>query len=144
MEQTTISHVYSELANPPNLSTLVERCVLLTEILVDCNSLPQIQPVCRCLDAYLDEVKRELAESMGDYCVVASNGGEVRPQPKEWLPDETETKCDYCRAINHVLLISHFDRDMLPHLTGLLHDIAHAMNDDLEARSEYPVLRISH
>jgi hypothetical protein len=144
MEQATISHVYSELTKAPNLSTLVERCVLLTEILVDCNSLPQIQPVCRCLDAYLDEVKRGLAESMGDFCVVASKSGEVHPQPKAWLPEETETKCDYCRAINHVLLISHFDRDMLPHLTGLLHDIAHAMNDDLESRSEYPVLRISH
>jgi hypothetical protein len=39
MEQATISHVYSELTKAPNLSTLVERCVLLTEILVDCNSL---------------------------------------------------------------------------------------------------------
>jgi len=30
-----------------------------------------------------------------------------------------------------VLLVSHFDRDMLPHLTGLLHEISHAMLADL-------------
>ncbi|TXU01790.1 hypothetical protein D4N07_17750 [Enterobacter hormaechei] len=51
----------------------------------------------------------------------------------EILLEDTETKCDYCRALNHVLLVSHFDRDMLPHLTGLLHDMAHSMAGDLIA-----------
>jgi hypothetical protein len=32
-----------------------------------------------------------------------------------------------------VLLVSHFDRDMLPHLTGLLHDITHSMAADVVA-----------
>ena len=45
----------------------------------------------------------------------------------------TEAQCNYCRALNHVLLVSHFDRDMLPHLTGLLYEISHAMLADLTA-----------
>jgi hypothetical protein len=40
---------YSELSLNPDLPTLAERCKLLTEILLDCKSLPQTQPVCRCL-----------------------------------------------------------------------------------------------
>ncbi|MCL9905711.1 hypothetical protein, partial [Escherichia coli] len=105
------AHFYTELSLNPDLPTLAKRCKLLTEILLDCKSLPQTQPVCRCLGAYLEEVKSA--------------------RQKEWLLEDTETKCDYCRALNHVLLVSHVDRDMLPHLTGLLHDITHAIAEDL-------------
>lgn len=125
------SSLYSELAYKPGLLTLAERCNLLTEILLDCNSLPQIQPVCRCLNAYLDGVKRELTESMSDFYVVESDEEPALPKKREWLLEETDVKCDYCRALNHVLLVSHFDRDMLPHLTGLLHDITHDLVGDL-------------
>ena len=120
--EINFSEFYSELSLNPDLLTLVERCNLLTEILLDCNSLPQTQPVCRCLGAYLEEVKTELAESMSDFRVVEFDDEAERPKEKEWLLESTETKCDYCRALNHVLLVSHFDREMLPHLTGLLHD----------------------
>lgn len=68
--EINFSQFYSELSLNPDLPTLVERCNLLTEILLDCNSLPQTQPVCRCLGAYLDVVKTELAESMSDFRVV--------------------------------------------------------------------------
>ena len=124
---------YSELVYKPELTALAERCNLLTEILVDCNSLPQIQPICRCLDAYLEVVKQKLAESMSDFYVVELEEEPEEPKKRTWLMEETETKCDYCRALTHVLRISHFDRDMLPHLTGLLHDIAHDMAGDLDA-----------
>ena len=129
--ENNFAHLYSELSLNPDLPTLAERCNLLTEILLDCTSLPQTQPVCRCLGAYLEEVKTGLTESMSDFQVVEFEAEEERPKHKEWLLEDTETKCDYCRALNHVLLISHFDRDMLPHLTGLLHDIAHSMAADV-------------
>ncbi|MFT4290971.1 MAG: hypothetical protein QM577_07430, partial [Enterobacter sp.] len=61
------SQLYTELSLNPDLPTLAERCKLLTEILLDCKSLPQTQPVCRCLGAYLEEVKTALAESMCDF-----------------------------------------------------------------------------
>lgn len=129
--ENNFAQLYSELSLEPDLTTLAERCNLLTEILLDCHSLPQTQPVCRCLGAYLDRMKCELTESMSDFHVVEFEDKQPVPQRKEWLLEETETKCDYSRAINHVLLISHFDRDMLPHLTGLLHDITHAVAEDL-------------
>lgn len=87
--------------------------------------------VCRCLGAYLEEVKSGLTESMRDFQVVEFEDDAEQPRQKEWLLEDTETKCDYCRALNHVLLVSHVDRDMLPHLTGLLHDITHAIAEDL-------------
>ena len=129
--ENPIPQLYSELeVCAHDLSTLAARCNLLTEILVDCDSLPQTQPVCRCLAAYLDAFSAELDKSITDFCVLAEN--EVPPVHKqEWLLDSTEAQCNYCRALNHVLLVSHFDREMLPHLTGLLHDIAHTMLADL-------------
>ena len=131
MDNYNIPQLYSELElNTPDLSTLAARCNLLTEILVDCNSLPQTQPICRCLAAYLDAFRSELEKSMTDFRVLEED--EIPPMHKqEWLLDSTEAQCNYCRALNHVLLVSHFDRDMLPHLTGLLHDIAHTMLADL-------------
>ncbi|HDR2862388.1 TPA: hypothetical protein QCK11_002367 [Enterobacter asburiae] len=131
--ENNFSQLYTELSLNPDLPTLAERCKLLTEILLDCKSLPQTQPVCRCLGAYLEEVKTGLTESMRDFQVVEFEAEEELPGKKEWLLEDTETKCDYCRALNHVLLISHFDRDMLPHLAGLLHDMAHSMAGDLIA-----------
>jgi len=131
--ENNFSQLYSELSLKPDLPTLVERCNLLTEILLDCKSLPQTQPVCRCLGAYLEEVKTGLTESMSDFQIIEFEEEAEEPQQKEWLLEDTETKCDYCRALNHVLLISHFDRDMLPHLTGLLHDITHSMAVDIVA-----------
>ncbi|WP_436907523.1 hypothetical protein [Enterobacter kobei] len=131
MEHNNLSLLYSELSLNPDLPTLAERCKLLSEILLDCKSLPQTQPVCRCLGAYLEEMKTGLTESMRDFQVVQFENEAEEPRQKEWLLEDTETKCDYCRALNHVLLVSHFDRDMLPYLTGLLHDMVHSMAVDL-------------
>jgi len=78
---------------------------------------------------------------MSDFRVVEFE--DEQPQHKAWLLEETEAKCDYCRALNHVLLISHFDREMLPHLTGLLHDITHSMADDMVVpRSQSTVVHL--
>lgn len=131
MEDNNLSQLYSELSLNSDLPTLAERCNLLTEILLDCHSLPQTQPVCRCLGAYLEEMKTGLTESMRDFQVVEFENESEQPRQKEWLLEDTETKCDYCRALNHVLLVSHFERDMLPYLTGLLHDITHSMAADV-------------
>lgn len=133
MENQSISQLYSELSLNPDLPTLAERCNLLTEILLDCHSLPQTQPVCRCLGAYLEEVKSGLTESMRDFQILEFEEEAEQPRQKEWLLEDTETKCDYCRALNHVLLVSHFNHDTLPHLTGLLHDITHSMAADVVA-----------
>ena len=129
----SFAQLYTELSLNPDLPTLAERCKLLTEILLDCKSLPQTQPVCRCLGAYLEEVKSGLTESMRDFQIVEFEKEAEQPRQKEWLPEDTATQCDYCRALNHILLVSHFDRDMLPHLTGLLHDITHSMAADVVA-----------
>lgn len=67
--ENNFAHLYSELSLSPDLPTLAKRCKLLTEILLDCKSLPQTQPVCRCLGAYLEEVKTGLTESMRDFQV---------------------------------------------------------------------------
>ncbi|WP_276852690.1 hypothetical protein [Enterobacter oligotrophicus] len=141
--KNNFAQLYSELTLSLDLPTLAERCKLLTEILLDCNSLPQTQPVCRCLGAYLEEVKTGLVESMSDFQIVEFEEEEEPPRQKEWLLEGTETKCDYCRALNHVLLVSHFDREMLPYLTGLLHDITHSMAADVVApRSAETVIHI--
>lgn len=94
---------------------------------------PQTQSVCRCLEAYLEAVKTGLTESMSDFQVVELKDEAGHPGHKKWLLKDTETKCDYCRALNNVLLISHFDSHMLPHLAGLLHDITLGIETDLMA-----------
>ncbi|BBW45174.1 hypothetical protein STN0717ENT73_14880 [Enterobacter cloacae] len=78
-------------------------------------------------------MKSGLKESMRDFQVVEFEDEAEQPRQKEWLLEDTEAQCDYCRALNHILLVSHFDRDMLPHLTGLLHDITHSMAADVVA-----------
>lgn len=141
--ENNFAHYYTELSLNPDLPTLAERCTLLTEILLDCKSLPQTQPVCRCLGAYLEEMKIGLTESMRDFQVVEFEDEAEQPRQKEWLLEDTETKCDYCRALNHVLLVANFDGDMLPHITGLLHDITHSMAADVVApRNAEPVIHI--
>jgi len=141
-KESTVPQLYSELSHPLDLPALAERCNLLTEILLDAQSLPQIQPVCRCLAAYLNVMQRQLADSMNDFHVVEYN--EDRARAKKGLFEDTETKCEYCRALNHVLLVSHFDGAMLPYLTGLLYDVAHAMGEDIivpakaQVRVHYP------
>jgi len=139
-----ISQLYSELElSTLDLSTLAARCNLLTEILVDCNSLPQTQPICRCLAAYLDAFRSELEKSMTDFRVLEED--EIPPMHKqEWLLDSTEAQCNYCRALNHVLLVSHFDRDMLPYLTRLLHDMTLSMRDGLALREHCLVFKVTH
>lgn len=143
--ENNISQLYSELElSTPDLSTLAERCKLLTEILLDCTSLPQVQPVSRCLAAYLDVFQTELDKSMADFRIVEFSHEQSLPQPGVWLLENTETQCNYCRALNHVLLISHFDRDMLPYLTGLLHDIAHAMAEGIATSAQEKSINIIH
>ena len=99
MEHNNLSLLYSELSLNPDLPTLAERCKLLTEILLDCTSLPQKQPVCRCLGAYLEEMKAGLTESMRDFQVVEFEDEAEQPRQKEWLLEDTEAQCDYCRAV---------------------------------------------
>lgn len=70
MEHNNFSQFHSELSLSPDLPILAERCKLLTEILLDCKSPPQTQPVCRCLSAYLEEVKTGLTESRRDFQIV--------------------------------------------------------------------------
>lgn len=144
MENTNTFPLYSELSQTlPDLPTLAERCKLLAEILLDCHSLPQTQPVSRCLAAYLDILQTELDKSMADFHIVELLEEEA-PNPKGWFLEDTETQCNYCRALNHVLLISHFDRDMLPHLTGLLHDMTHMMAEGLVASCHQPTVTVVH
>lgn len=42
--ENSFSQLYSELSLNPDLPTLAGRCMLLTEILLDCNAHPQTQP----------------------------------------------------------------------------------------------------
>ncbi|MNZ93090.1 hypothetical protein D3C78_1121450 [compost metagenome] len=144
MKNQSISQLYSELFLNSDLTTLAERCKLLTEILLDCTSLPQVQPVSRCLAAYLDVFHTELDKSMADFRIVEFSHEQSLPQPGVWLLEDTETQCNYCRALNHVLLISHYDRDMLPYLTGLLHDIAHAMAEGIATSAQEKSINIIH
>ena len=90
--ENNFAQFYSELSLNPDLPTLAERCKLLTEILLDCKSLPQTQPVCRCLGAWLEEVKTRLAESMRDFQVVEYEEEADQPRHKEWLLEDTEIK----------------------------------------------------
>ncbi|CAI9411472.1 Uncharacterised protein [Lelliottia amnigena] len=64
----SVNPLYSELSlNNFDLPVLAERCNLLTEMLLDCRSLSQMQPICRCLSVYLDALQREVATSMIDF-----------------------------------------------------------------------------
>lgn len=135
--ETNFAHLYSEFSHPLELPVLALRCNLLTEILLDCSTLSQVKPLCRCLGSYLEVLKRELDASMGDFYIVGTDDAHDTPQPKGWLLEDTQTLCDYSRALNHLLLVSQCDRDMLPHLTGLLHDITHALADDLNMTSAH-------
>lgn len=76
------TQLYTELSLNPDLPTLAERCKLLTEILLDCKSLPPTQPVCRCLGAYLEEMKTGLTESMRDFQVVVFENEAEQPRKK--------------------------------------------------------------
>ena len=80
--ENNLVHFYSELSLNPDLPTLAQRCKLLTEILLDCKSLPQTQPVCRCLGAYLEEVKTGLTESMRDFQIVEFEDEAEQPRQK--------------------------------------------------------------
>lgn len=142
--ENNFTQLYSELSLTLDLATLAERCKLLTEILLDCTSLPQVQPVSRCLAAYLDVFQTELDKSMADFHIVEFSHEQSLPQPGVWLLEDTETQCNYCRALNHVLLISHFDRDKLQHLTGLLHDIAHSMAEGIATSAQEKSINIIH
>ena len=99
------AQLYSELSLNPDLPTLAERCNLLTEILLDCHSLPQTQPVCRCLGAYLEVVKTGLAESMRDFQVVEFEDDAEQPRQKEWLLKDTETKYQIHRIIKEKITL---------------------------------------
>ncbi len=47
--ENNFTQLYSELSLTPDLATLAERCKLLTEILLDCKSLPQTHPLAAVL-----------------------------------------------------------------------------------------------
>jgi hypothetical protein len=71
-------------------------------------------------------MKTGLTESMRDFQVVEFEAKRNNRDKKSgcWkIPKQVRL----LPGLNHVLLVSHFDRDMLPHLTGLLHDMAHSM-----------------
>jgi hypothetical protein len=76
--------------------------------------------------AYLEEVKTALAESMCDFQVVEFEA-KKNGRAKRVVTGRYSNQVRLLPGLNHVLLISHFDSDMLPHLTGLLHDMAHSM-----------------
>lgn len=92
--ENSFSQLYSELSLNPDLPILAGRCMLLTEILLDCNAHPQTQPVCRCLGAYLEEVKSGLTESMRDFQIVEFEEDAEPPRQKRgfWkIPKQSAT-----------------------------------------------------
>jgi hypothetical protein len=96
MENQSISQLYTELSLNPDLPTLAERCKLLTEILLDCKSLPQTQPVCRCLGRTWKKSKPH-SQNQCDFQVVEFEA-KKNGRAKRVVAGRYQTKCDYCRA----------------------------------------------
>jgi hypothetical protein len=80
-----------ELSLNPDLPTLAERCKLLTEILLDCKSLPKRSPFVAAWGV-LEEMKSGLTESMRDFQVVEFEDEAEQPRQKEWLLEDTEVR----------------------------------------------------
>jgi len=128
-----IPELYSELNfGTPDVIDLAERCELLAQILLDCRTIEQYQPVCRCLIAYLDALKPALNETLSDLRIIELTVDEMPPETKEWLLVDSDTQCDYCMVTAYSLLQT-TDKADAATTAGLLHDLVCYMGDELKA-----------
>lgn len=134
-----IPQLYSELTvGHPDFIDLAERCELLTQILLDCQSVAQYQPVCRCLVAYLDALKHALSENMSEMCILELTANEAPEQQQAWLTADSDVQCDYCHA-TAISLMQTTQEPNAETLAGLLHDLVSYMTYELKAPRFAPV-----
>lgn len=135
MENTheIIPQLYSELTEGnPDFIDLAERCELLTQILLDCKTLAQYQPVCRCLISYLGALKHALEDDMSDLRILELTVDHELPEEQGWLMADSDIQCAYCHVTAVSLLKTHDEADAAT-LAGLLYDLVSYMTDELKA-----------
>lgn len=126
--------LYSELTTGnPDFIDLSGRCVLLTQILLDCEIPEQTRPICRALLSYLDALKTSLDDSMTDFCLIELTTDHPLSQEKEWLLADSETQCEHCQALVNILLTRTMTLFSFRIVVSLLHDLVHYMADELKA-----------
>lgn len=128
-----IPQLYSELTvGHPDFINLAERCELLTQILLDCETAEQTRPVCRCLVVYLKALRGALDETMSEVRISELTTAAAQLAGGNWLNIDSETQCEYCDAVTRVLLHIHDPQDSQT-LSGLLHDLVSVMTAELKA-----------
>jgi hypothetical protein len=128
-----IPQLYSELTvGHPDIIDLAERCELLAQILLDCKTVEQYQPVCRCLIAYLDALKLAFDETLSDLRIIELTVDEIPLKEPNWLVADSDTQYEYCRVTAYSLLHAEDEADAAT-TAGLLHDLVCFMCDELKA-----------
>jgi len=128
-----IPQLYSELTvGHPDSIDLAERCELLAQILLDCRTVEQYQPVCRCLIAYLDALRLAFDETLSDLRIIELTVDEMLPKETNWLFGDSDTQYEYCRVTAYSLLQAEDEAEAAT-IAGLLHDLVCYMCDELKA-----------
>ena len=128
-----IPQLYSELTvGKPDFIDLAERCELLTQILLDCDTPEQTRPVCRCLSAYLVAMRVALNDTMSNFRVLELTASESAEEAQSWFITDSETQCGYCQSVTQSLLKENEAKNAGT-LSGLLHDLVSFMVADLKA-----------
>lgn len=126
--------LYSELSiGHCDFIELAERCELLTQIILDCDTVESAQPVCRCLVSYLEALTQAIDRAMPDYRIVELTVEHLPDQEKEWLFSDSEILCEYCLTLAGVLSAGLNATHAFSTLAGLLHDLVSYMASELKA-----------
>lgn len=129
--QQATTHFYSELSSDISIVELIERCELLTQILMDDEKTQSSKAIYRCLGAYLDVLSKELKLSMADFIIINDESNDCNFGSGGFLFDSSDLQCEYCQAINHVLASFDCSDTLQKSLNGLLHDLMLDMSLDI-------------
>ncbi|MGK0736399.1 hypothetical protein ACSFCX_12570 [Yokenella regensburgei] len=125
--------IYSELSiGNPDFIDLIERCELLSQILVDCHHQECAKPLLRCLIAYIARLQTALGESMGLAYGIERSGELMAGSDKEWIFADSELQCEYCHVLVKVLLIHNVEHHDFKILSGFIHDLVSYIAGDLK------------
>jgi len=111
---------------------LAERCELLTQIILDCNTVESAQPVCRCLVSYLEALTQAIDRAMPDYRIMELTVEHLPNKEKEWLFTDSEILCEYCLTLAGILSAEMDATLAFSTLAGLLHDLVSYMASELK------------
>lgn len=131
--QQTTTYFYSELSSDISIADLIERCELLTQILMDDETTQSSKAIYRCLGAYLEVLNKSLKLSMADFIIINDDSNDCNFGAGDFFFDSSDLQCEYCQAINHVLVSYDCSDALQKSLNGLLHDLMLDMSLDIKS-----------